>query len=622
MKRRVPRFCCLACVAVVALYCGGCDSPAPALDAGTDAAPMFLAPTCAGSDEAPLRLPDGSHVCTRVGASEATAAGEWPDVSRAAAPVVYVRPGGDGDGSLVRPFGTLSAALAASPRAATIALSRGAHALSATVEITRAVDIVGAGAGASVVEAPAGASALSVVGSGDSIAVSLSGITVRAPVATGEFGVVGVEGSARCSLRDVIVEGGSDGLRADRGATVCAEGVSVRTAGRRGVALLGGSQGFLRGVSVRDGAGVGVLSDRSHLTLERALVASNGRDGVAMRGAWLGAICSTDAGCAAPSPCPGFELARACAAGVVASGPRYCRSENALTDVASLRNRVTGARAARTTPTADEIAAGQRDAVLSWPGPMVLGERLIIAGTRAIEGAPGGDGLYVGPGATVALDPSASSDAERGLASEIVANERTGVLADGDRSVSDGGVPDRLRQGARLVLAGARVASNGGPGVFVQERAFADRLAFVEVADNGALGLGVTSGGGVALMICDRFISTRMGTITPEDRSVQPFVVGDGVSLAQGSGAGARLRVVDSEFSRNARFGVVLDGFDATLDDGSHGGNRGDGNAFGVGVYGTASVNGSSPLGAIRGRTATAPVSAPTVRDSVTPAGG
>lgn len=617
MKRRVPRFCCLVCVA---LSCVGCESPTPALDAGADAAPMFLAPTCPGTDEAPLRQPDGGHTCTRVGAPDDTAAGAWPDVSSAAAPVVYVRPGGDGDGSIDRPFGTLADALAATPRAATIALSRGAHTLAATVEITRSVAILGAGA--SVLEGPAGASAVRVRGEGEAIAVSLTGLTVRAPAATGEFGVVGVEGAARCSLRNVIVEGGADGLRAERGATVCAEGVSVRAAGRRGVALLGGSVGFLRGVSVRDGAGVGVLSDRSHLTLERALVASNGRDGVAMRGAWLGALCGSDAECVAPSPCPGFELTRACAPGVVATGPRTCRSENVLADVASLRNRVTGVRAARSTPTADEVAAGQRDAVLSWPGPMVLGERLVIAGTRAVEGSPGGDGLYVGPGATVALDPTASSDAERGLASEIVANERAGVLADGDRSVSDGGVPDRLRQGARLVLAGSRVASNGGPGVFVQARAFADRIAFTEVADNGALGLGVTSGGGVALMICDRFVSTRMGTITPEDPSVRPFVVGDGVSLAQGTGAGARLRVVDTEFSRNARFGVVLDGFDATLDDGVHGGNRGEENGFGVGVYGAATVDGSTSLTAIRGRSSTAPVTAPTVRDSVSPAGG
>lgn len=48
-----------------------------------------------------------------------------------------------------------------------------------------------------------------------------------------------------------------------------------------------------------------------------------------------------------------------------------------------------------------------------------------------------------------------------------------------------------MRQAGRLSLSGAQVASNGGPGVFLQERAVADTIAFVDVLDNAALGLGV-----------------------------------------------------------------------------------------------------------------------------------
>ena len=123
-------------------------------------------------------------------------------------------------------------------------------------------------------------------------------------------------------------------------------------------------------------------------------------------------------------------------------------------------------------------------------------------------------------------------------------------------------------------------------------------------------------------MLCNRFIGTRLGTITPENAAVRPFTVGDGASLAQGSGAGARLRIVDSEFSDNRRFGLVLDGFDATLDDGAHGGNFGRGNRFGLGVYGTASLDGTTARTAIQGTDGAAPTTAATVRDRVPAASG
>lgn len=616
-SRRLIRW---SLVAALGSGCGGADPPA-GTDAGSDAPPLYVVPTCPGADEAPLRRPDGSHACARVGADPSAAAGDWPDLAGALAPVVFVRPGGTGDGTMDAPLGDLATALARTPAPATIALGRGTFALPATLDLGRTVALRGSGAASTFLVGPAGAGALRVTApAGATVAVTIAALSIRS--AGADVGVVGVAGAgATCTLDGVVVEGGGDGLRADEGAAVCATGFTVRAGGQRGVVLLGGSRGFMRGFVVRDRGGVGVLVDRSHVTLDRGLVASNARDGVAVRGALRGAACATDEDCAAASPCPGFALAQRCVRGLGAAGERRCRSLDEVSDVAILGNRVTGLRAARTTPTADEVAAGLRDAVLSWPGPSVVGTRVIVAGTQPVSGAPGGDGLYVGAAAAVSLDGEVTSDADRGHASEFVGNARAGVLVDGDRS-GTAGVPDPLRQAGRLSLAGALVASNRGPGVFVQERAMVDLVAFAEVTDNAALGLGVTSGGGVALMLCNRFIGTRLGTITPENAAVRPFVVGDGASMAQGTGMGARLRVVDSEFSGNQRFGLVLDSFDATLDDGARGGNFGRGNRFGLGVYGTASLDGTTARTAIQGTAGAAPANPPTARDSVPSAGG
>ncbi|MFO0604796.1 MAG: hypothetical protein U0324_16555 [Polyangiales bacterium] len=613
MKVGLQRWGVLA--ALVASSCGG-DEVSP--NAGPRP-PRYAAPSCPGELEAPLRRPDGAHVCTRVGAPDPAASGEWPDTAGAAAPVVFVRAGASGGGTRDAPYGDLTAALAASPPPATVAVARGELVLGAALVLTRSVAIVGAGAGATVLRAEAGVGGVRVSSSGASVAVTLAGLTVRGDPAAP---AVEAEGAgATLTLRGVALEGGADGLRVLRDAVACAADVTARGARQRGVVAAEGAAVFLRGAVVRGNGEAGVIADRSHLHLERSLVAANGRDGVAIRGALRGGACMTDADCAAPPPCAGFELARRCVADFGAGAARHCTTVDVVTDVAVLGNAVTGLRASRSPPTAAEAAAGRSEAILAWAGPRVLGARVVIAGTRSLAGAPGGDGLYVGPTATVALDPDAASDAERGLLSELVANARAGALVDGDRNAAAGPVPPALRQAGRLTLGGARVASNGGPGVYVQERAVADRIAYTEVADNVALGLGVTSGGGVPLMVCNRFVGTRLGVITPEEPTSRPFEVGDGASLAQGAGTGGRTRVVDSEFSDNGRFGLVLDGYDATLDDGANGGNRGAGNAYGLALYGAARVDGTTAPGAIRGLNPTPPAAAPTVRGAVATGG-
>lgn len=610
MKERIWWIGALA--ALVVSSCGG-DGATP--DAGPRP-PRYAAPTCPGPFEAPLRLADGAHRCTRVGPPDAPA-GEWPDVTGAAPPVVFVRAGASGVGTREAPFGDLGAALAATPAAATVVIARGALPLDAPLALTRPVTLLGAGAGATVLQgAGVRVSAASVT-----VAVTLAGLTVRLDPSAPRPAVEAVGAGVVLTLRGVALEGGADGLRALAGATVCAGEVAATGARQRGLVAIGGAALFLRSVVVRGNGEAGVIVDRSHLHLDRSLVANNGRDGVAIRGALRGEACATDADCAAPSPCAGFEFTRRCAADFGAGAARRCRSVDLVTDVAALGNAVTGLRASRSPPTAAEAAAGMSDAILAWAGPQVLGARVILAGTRALDGAPGGDGLYVGPTAAVALDPDVSSDAARGLASELVANARAGALVDGDRNAAAGPVPPALRQAGRLTLGGARVASNLGPGIYVQERAVADRIGYTEVADNVGLGLGVTSGGGVPLMVCNRFVGTRVGVITPEEPTARPFSVGDGASLAQGAGTGGRTRIVDSEFGDNGRFGLVFDGYDATLDDGARGGNRGAGNAYGLAVYGAARVDGTTPPGAIRGLNPTAPAAAPTARGAVATAG-
>jgi hypothetical protein len=224
--------------------------------------------------------------------------------------------------------------------------------------------------------------------------------------------------------------------------------------------------------------------------------------------------------------------------------------------------------------------------VLAQPGPIVRGARLVLAGTGVPAGAVGGDGLYVAATASVSLDEDIASDRRRGRGSEFVGNARTGVLVDGERVSADPSlvVPSSLEAPGRLVVAGALLASNVGPGMFAQGRAEVPRFAFSEVSDNGALGLGVTTGARVASIQCNRFVYTRAGTLRFTDPALRPLAAADGASFAD-DGRGA-VELVDTELSENARFGLVSAGVVLRL----RGSTRGSGNGFGVGLRGVAAV--------------------------------
>lgn len=598
--RSLTRFFALASV-VAAAACGG-DDPAPVAadagtaDAGTTRPPAVASPRCASADEAPFRTDDGGHACTRVGAAAAAAAGEWPDVADAPQPVVYVRPGATGGtGTRDAPLGDLAAALSMSPPPASVLLARGSFALAAPLSVTSGnVLIQGAGSDATVLVPAAGTEALRVGGAGPTV-VTLVGLAVRyaaqPPATTSALSLGGAGATLRA--RDVLLTAPGRGVDASGGATLCAERLSITGAAGKGVVLTGGAHAYLRSALVRGSGSTGVSVSRSHLVLLDSLVSGNGHDGVALVGADVGAACTDDAGCPSGPACEGFltgvTRARTCAIGLSSVSPgRACVSVDVLERVALLGNAVTGVRAQRTLPDAAELAVEGGAAVFRAPGPVLRAARLVVADTRApAGGGAGGDGVYVGPGATLDLDVStAMTGAQTGRMSEVIQSDRVGVLVDGDPPTA-ADVPNLYRAGSSVAIMGARIASNRGPGIFVQQRSALRSVAFSEVNDNFALGIGATTGATVATLQDNQFISTRLGALTLAGAAA-PVTVGDGVSIV--SAGSGRALLQDNQFISNERAGLLLAGGAARL----AGRNVGSGNRFGVALLAGATVEGTS----------------------------
>jgi len=571
-----------AALSLLAAACAG-EEPAPTSGA--------IAVSCADPAQAPLLREGDRPACVAVGAAQGATA-EWPDVAGASA-VVYVRPGASGVGTREAPLGALAAALAAAPPGGTVALSRGVHTLATTVHIARAVTVRGAGPAETTLDGPPGAPAVAVAApEGGSVAATLAGVTVRARAsgdAAADRAAAGVLASGRgatVTLRDVAVERFGDGVRAD-GATVCGRGVTVRGALRAGLAFVGGAVASVRSFAVRDGANVGVVVDASAAALRTGLVAGNARDGVVLRGARDGGPCGEGGACAALAACDEPPAEQRCVPSLAlppaadapaAPAVSLCRGVNLLEDVALVDNRVTGVRAERLPPPA-ALTGRARDLALAAPGAQATGVRLVVAGTRPAAGLPGGDGVYVGAGARLWLDPAIASEGGPVPGSLVTGNARTGLLVDGDRASP--GASDALRTHGTLRAHGTMVRRNEGPGMYVQEAALVERIAYGDFTGNAALGLGVTSGGRVALIQCEHFIGTREGTVVLE--SLGPVRLGDGLSMAEGTGGAGDTRIEQSRFEGNARFGLILSGFSATL----VGVNRARDNAEGVGVFGS-----------------------------------
>lgn len=586
--------------------CDGSESPAP---------PPSPAPTCPGDNQAPLIRTGFAPVCTAVGADPATAPGDWPDPAGAQEPVVYVSPGaGAGTGTRAAPFHDLATALASTPPPATVLLARGTYPLSATVRLSAPVTLRGAGVGdgATTLTSPRGAPAFEVSAADDvSLAVTLARLRVRGDTTgdggggdDGTSGVQVVGARTRLTLRDVAFERVRVGVLVDR-ATLCAQGLSVRRARRAGLGLVHGGAGLVRDFLIRDGDNVGVLADGSVLAMRTGLVANNAREGIVLRGGRSsGTPCAPpDAGplggcppasldeagseCPAVPICPDFMAEQRCVANLrvpaVGGVPEIraeggCRALSTFEEVTVAGNHVAGLRVERLPPP-DDAGVYERAVALAQPGSLVRATRLIIEGTGVPHGETGsGDGLYVGAGARVTLDPNVIREDGGVPGSLLIANARAGALVDGDRTSSD--LPSAVRTFGTLRASGAVVRSNRGPGMYVQERACVEALSYGEFRDNAVLGLGVTSGGRVPLIQCEHFINTRTGSLVTERGTLQ---LADGLSMSEGSGSERDTRISASEFSGNAGYGLVLAGFNASLE----GVNRARSNVLGVSIFGS-----------------------------------
>lgn len=445
-----------------------CSQPpgAPASDAGdpavVDAGSLVVArarslavPTCPDPAQAPLRTGEGIDVfrCETVGASAASGDARWPETTGLVAPVVYVDPSAmaGGDGSRERPFATLGAAVAASPR--TVAFSRGEHPVPPSFTASSDLDLVGVGAGTvlRVVRDSAG-----FVFRGGA-RVALRGCVIVGPEAPGEGVVLVRVAGATLSLDDVSLDGGYDALRVDDGALLGAR-VTVRRAVRYGVFAGASARVTLDGFVVRDGLAQGIRAEGGRLSLRRGLVADNARHGVVM----LGDVSATGGW----ARCDGTDVA----------GSRDC-----VVQVASHGNGVAGM-----------YVEGRRTVSLS---------RVSLSGTRlvAIEGGSAGDGLVVGPASTVAVDEDVTDVARRGTASAVLANGRVGVLAQG--------------LNATVTIRGALIGANASGAVLLTGNASAPMIGECLVQGNRFGGILVAPGARASIVQCNGIVDTQEGAL-------------------------------------------------------------------------------------------------------------
>lgn len=411
-------------------------------------------PGCDAPSTAAIRTGEGVDAtrCTPVGAAPAGTEARWADVTDAPAPVVFVDPSSaGGDGSRERPFPTLAAALGATPRPLTVALSRGEHRVEG-VNLDASLTLRGAGVAATTVRA-AGRFALSVTGA--ATRATVSGLTVRSS-APGEGALVEVS-EATLVLRDVAVEGGGDGLRASD-ATVEAEGLTLRGATRHGLFATGRGAVALTRFAVTDHGAQGIRLDGPHAHLAVGLVARNGRHGAVL----TGAVDATGG--------------RAECFGAIAPGRFDC-----IDRVSFDGNGVAGL-----------FLAG---------GRLVEGRRLLVADTRLVTvvGGAAGDGLAVTDGASIALDPDLRGVARRGWGSAFVGNARAGVVAQGT--------------GASLALHAALCAANRAGGVILTAGAVAPTVRDSLFESNQFGGLVATPGTVVGVVQCNGIFDSRDGTL-------------------------------------------------------------------------------------------------------------
>lgn len=509
---------------------------------GCDAEPPPVASSierCPEENQAPLRNGPGAarpFDCVTVGATTALTGGEWPAVDALPAPRVYVSPAASpgGDGTLARPFDTLASAVSAlATGGGTIALARGTHDLRATLSLPPGVTLVGAGAGITMLLATGGRAAVELsAGTG-----GVRGLTIRFDAGAAVDADVGIaaRAGATLTLDDVRIERAAVGVLAD-GATVVGTRVTALRPAFAGVRLEAGARGVFSLLWVHHSVNYGVRATDAVIHLTDSMITCNGISGLTVSGA--------------PPPMGG---AASCAGDLRApSGDTMCWRRVAFIENASQGIDVAVCRA---------NSAECRDRT----GRIVVEARLLsVSRTQTREcdrGRCGGDGVSVGPHVRLSFDPEVVTAAGRGSGTAVVSNARAGLLVQG---------PDAV-----IALDGARVAGNGGPGVFLQAAARAERIGHVVVEGNSGLGVGVTPSSTVGVMVDNRFVDTHVGSLVLSSGETVTF--GDGLALAQR----VDLRMTDNEFTGNERFAAFL----TQVESATITGNYGDDNRFGLTAY-------------------------------------
>ena len=518
-------FCALA-----GLLALGCSQSATMSPVTRDAGVMPAVTRCGADNQAPLRDSDGRPSCTQVGSVATPVAGDWPDPPDGGVlppPVFHVRsdasPAG-ADGSRAHPFATLAAVVGTLPEAGgTVVIARGSYLVEAPLGVRGDVVVVGAGAAAEGgTELTTPASTI-FSASGATARLTLRNVALRSTTpgnAAAPAAAITAQSGAGVRLENVGIEQSAIGVRLLTGARLSAERLTIRRALVTGLLATDRSRCDLRDIVIRDGAGRGIDARDSHVSLHRALIHENDGGGVLLSGSTTGDAMGGAALCTVGGPS-------------TEAGPLDCLSDAAITcnGIAGLFVQATATGAMR-----------------------VVGQRLVLSGTRLIPGTPGGDGLVVQGGAACQLDPDVAT---LGSGSEVVGNARMGIL------VQNGG--------STLAMRGAMVGANAGAGLFIGNLAVVSSVTASEFAYNGGVGVAVASSTELMELRDSTIHDTRMGVL-PGGTAM----IGDGLS----AGNATLGLVVNNELSGNPRFPGVFAATTGVVRE-----NRGSDNGFQLYAY-------------------------------------
>jgi hypothetical protein len=519
---------------LLALVCSGCSSAsAREIDGGTDAVipsadsavasdasrdtgspPSFRMPNCeTGSVPIADGRQLGSSTCTPVGASLTTPAGEWPDVTSARMPLVYVRPGAtNGDGSMANPLGTIAEAVAllATRGNGTVVLSAGSHTVASTITLDGITVLGIGGPTGSIVEPPADGPAFDANPTAGSM-VSIEQLTINKDTPhTGP--ALRALGDGSVHLRDVHIDASEVGIA---------------------VADTAGVQTALDAEAITiTHATTGIVSGASNSVTLRSFLIENTRVGVKTSGSTVSAV----EGAVHHFTAGGF------------SG-----------DV--------GGVTSPSTMQLDRVTLWDGNGYGAWLGGSMLtvtASRLLVSGVHAAGGSGGaGIGLLVTKNAHLDLDVDIGSDAQQGLGSIVAANDGTGIVFDQNATATvHGAYVVGNQQSGVLVQATANVREIG-------YSYFTDNVGSAVAVSTGGIIAGLLCDGFVANRAgAMQFVSGAVTlqdsvVIAPQSTSYQVIVSGNLFESSARYGlfsVGIDVVLMSNTFTNNVQGAVVIGG--------------------------------------------------------------